>query len=56
MSRMVNMSIFTASSEFEGVIARYKQDREPGILCFVNKARFLLLSTYVFQSNVAFCC
>lgn len=58
---MINMSNFNASSKFECQIPSYKLDTKFEILCFANKARVLLLLTYVlnwykFQSNVTFFC
>lgn len=55
---MVNMVILNDSPKFESQLLSYKQDKEVEILCSVNKARVLLLLTYmwycyVFQSNVA---
>lgn len=43
MNRMVNMGIFNTLSKLESQILSYKQDTEFEILCFVNKARVLLL-------------
>lgn len=61
MSRMVNMGIVPVSSKFESLILSYKRVTEVRNLCSVNKARVMLMITYLlywyeFQSNVAACC
>lgn len=56
MSRMLTMDVFKYFVEVSKSNIEYKRVTEVIIPCFVNKARFLLLSTYVFQSVVAFCC
>lgn len=43
MNRMVNMGIFNALSKLESQILSYKQDTEFEILCFVNKARLVIV-------------
>lgn len=47
MFRMVNKNIFNALSKFESQIWRKNGVTVIRILCFVNKARVLLLFTYV---------
>lgn len=47
MSRIFNIDIVYASSKFESQKLSYKQDTEFDILCFVNKAKVLLLFTCV---------
>lgn len=61
MSRMVNIGIVPVSSKFESLILSYKRVTEVRNLCSVNKARVLLMLTYLLywyeiQSNVAVCC
>lgn len=43
MNRIVNMGIFNALSKLESQILNNKQDTEFEILCFVNKARLVIV-------------
>lgn len=61
LSRIVNIDVFNSLTKFESQISSYKRVAEVRILCFVNKARVLLIFTYLLywykvQSNVAVFC